>query len=210
MTTARADGAGSGSRRGAVPGVRQHALLARQRAGGDRDAAAAEGSRRLARCQRADAASSGAGGSSMRCSTTRCACARRSTGSFSASARARRRRRATSRSSIRRWRRRRGGSAFPRAAARIPGSSPRRSASLGGALAPVIWSAADLLTPRQRAAHSPLRQRQVPLGVRRPQQGRHAPLVRHELVRQPRQGAPALRAEQEGLTSWPVAPQTGG
>ena len=53
---------------------------------------------------------------------------------------------------------------------------------------------------RRRPAHPPLRQRQVPVGVHRSQQGRHPPLVRHELVRQPRQVAPPLRANQKGLT----------
>ena len=98
-----------------------------------------------------------------------------------------------------RWRKRRNGSASPHAAARIPGSWQRRRIARRRA------GAGDLVgrrpfDARRRPAHPPLRQRQVPVGVHRSQQGRHPPLVRHELVRQPRQVAPPLRANQKGLT----------
>ena len=39
----------------------------------------------------------------------------------------------------------------------------------------------------------------MPLAVRRREQGRHAPLVRHELLRQPRQIAPPLSEDKGGL-----------
>ena len=52
---------------------------------------------------------------------------------------------------------------------------------------------------RERApTHSPLRQRCVPVAVRRREQERHAALVRHGLLRQPRQGAPALSEIKQG------------
>ena len=51
-------------------------------------------------------------------------------------------------------------------------------------------------------AHPPVRKRGVPLAVPRCQQERHAALVRHGLVRQPRQGAPALPQSQGRLRCW--------
>ena len=68
--------------------------------------------------------------------------------------------------------------------------------SAAGLLAPVMWSAADLLT-RARSPGAALRQRGVPVAVHRREQGRHPPLVRHELMRQPRQIPPPL-SEDEG------------
>src|SRR5437773_1125848 len=57
---------------------------------------------------------------------------------------------------------------------------------------------------RREWAHSPLRQRSVLVAVRRREQERYAALVRNGLLRQPRQGAPAL-PEDDAIT-----PSSGG
>ena len=67
----------------------------------------------------------------------------------------------------------------------------------GEALARVIEPLVEAIATGETARLPHLRQRRLPLGVRGQVPRRPAPLVRHDLVRQPREG-PALSVEAEG------------
>ena len=71
-------------------------------------------------------------------------------------------------------------------------------------LAPVLWSAGDLVLNAAPVSHPPVRQREMPVAVRRREQERDQALVRHGLLRQPRQGPPPLLENQaRALTGAP-------
>ena len=143
----------------------------------------------------------GAGGGRRAASPRRWHCARRCSASSRRPAPGRRRRRTISARSTRR-------SPPPRPA---PACAARRAACAGtcraehGAARPgavVGGRPAGRPAARARAA---MREPAMPLAVPRRQQGRHAPLVLDVGLRQPRQGAPALRAAKGGAVAPAVA-----